>query len=129
MRERPSFKTSACLAKSGPRSIRCTAAECQLLILRAALTQVLPLQAKFFEFSKFIVGMLLEAPQLLHSLMEAPIEDTHTALCLPPGDKMYNAMLVSCFAIAHHGVFADAEKVYTAVRGQGIKACDARMIS
>eukprot|EP00891_Asterochloris_glomerata_P007199 jgi/Astpho2/7199/Aster-01517 len=51
------------------------------------------LEAKFFEFSKFIVGMLLEAPQLLHSLMEAPIEDTHTALCLPPGEKMYNAML------------------------------------
>ena len=56
--------------------------------------------------------MLLEAPQLLHSLMEAPIEDTHTALCLPPGEKMYNAMLVSCFALAHHIELAYAETVY-----------------
>ena len=67
------------------------------------------------------MGMLLEAPQLLHSLMEAPIEDTHTALCLPPGDKMYNAMLVSGFAIACHAELADAKKVYSAVRGHGTK--------
>ena len=73
--------------------------------------------------------MLLEAPQLLHSLMEAPIEDTHTALCLPPGEKMYNAMLVSYFAIAHHVALAHANRS-TAPCVAGVpKACDARAMS
>ena len=121
---RPWFKTSArSVAKPWPTPFQALLQDVRPHSSETLPTNHLTLQAKFFEFSKFIVGMLLEVPQLLHSLMETPIEDTHTALCLPPGDKMYNALLVSCLQYCTALVLADAKRSTPPCVAMVPKAC------